>query len=1327
MRAGGNERPMLAPALSSPRMGPGDVVAERFAIEREAGAGGMGCVYQATDRQTGVVVALKVMLGLKHADRFAREAVALASLRDEAIVGYVDHGVTGDGTAWLAMEWLDGEDLADHLARGPLPVADARALVMRVACALDVAHRAGIVHRDIKPSNVFLPARSLARAKLVDFGIARMASGAQTLTRPGSVLGTPSYMAPEQARGAADVGPAADVFALGGLLYECLVGVPAFRGEHAMAVLAKILFEEAPRARAARPDVPLELDALIARMLAKSPAERPSDAGAVLAELARLDLESMLATPARSLPGALGGDEQRYVAALLVVGAVTTCGHAETIAESEALPMPALLDIVARHGGRAEVLADGTLAVLVAGTGGAATDQAARAARCALALRRVLPDEPMLLAMGRADLGATRSIGEVIDRAAELGRGARRGGAVRLDEVAAGLLEVGFEIHRGDAIELLREHEAIESTRTLLGRPTPCVGRERELVLLASYVDECLAEPCARAVVVTAAAGVGKSRLAHEAVRRLRQRNEPISIWITRADATRAGSPFGLLAPLIRQVAGTHEGESLALRHEKLRALLARSLEGDVLEHATVFLAELVGAPFPVGISRLLDDARPDAKRLNEHVRHAWCAWLAAECAAQPLAIVVEDLHWGDAPSASFLDSALRELRDLPFFVLALARPEVSERFPRLWAERGAQEVRLAALGKRPCEALVRDVLGARATAETVDRVVRQAAGNAFFLEELIRAVAEDRAESLPETVVAMAAARLERLSPEARLLLRAASVFGEVFWAGGVAALAGGLAAARVEELLPDLVAAEVIMRRGDGRFAGETEYAFRHALMREAARAMLTDEDRVLGHRLAGHWLEAAGETQAIVLAEHFDVGGEPALAHAWYVRAAAQALEANQFRSVLAHATRALELDAEPSATEIHELRGDAYFALGASADAVRELTAALERVPPSDRDQHVRIRLRIANASFLAFDLAMTLREHGEAALGLLGLDDRPALIAEAMAAVAVADQALGELEAAVRDYPRIKERAGGHYFANEAHLLSAFLWHGDHDELIARGSAYVEAARAQHDIQGMLLVQPAMGLALVGKGLYRDALRLFDEARAGAVRFGNNPMLARTNSMATSMYLEAFDFDEAARLAREARERALTFSFPATSASACIDLLLIAIRSGDMAAAEAQLVETSERVATLEGKGWHGWLFAMRLNQARAELALARGQAEVALDHAASTLAQASHHSRLKYLAIAETTRGRALIATGAHREGVDALRIALGRARRLGDPAVVLRSALALLPEDGDDALLADVRGVVAAMAAELPDTARSSLLASPAVAATLR
>ncbi|MBK9266562.1 MAG: serine/threonine protein kinase [Polyangiaceae bacterium] len=267
-----------------------ELVSGRFEIERLASSGGMAVVYRAIDRTTGTPVALKVLHaeGARFAGHFARESYVLAELDHPGIVRYIAHGSTPSGELFLAMEWLEGEDLAQRCKRGPLAVADTVTLGMRVAQALGAAHARGVVHRDIKPSNLFLPDRDIAQAKILDFGISRP-QATRPATRTGILLGTPGYMAPEQIIGAPTIDPRADVFALGCVLYECLTGRPAFEAEHLMVLLSKMRAPEPPRPVDVRPDVPAALDEIIARMLSSDPAHRPEDGAAVAREIAMLD------------------------------------------------------------------------------------------------------------------------------------------------------------------------------------------------------------------------------------------------------------------------------------------------------------------------------------------------------------------------------------------------------------------------------------------------------------------------------------------------------------------------------------------------------------------------------------------------------------------------------------------------------------------------------------------------------------------------------------------------------------------------------------------------------------------------------------------------------------------------------------------------------------------------------------------------------------------------------------------------------------------------------------------------------------------------------
>ncbi len=907
-------------------MRPGPRIDERFELEELAGTGGMGEVYRARDTG-GALVAVKVLYRANDGARLAREARVLASLHHPAILRYIAHGTCEDGRGYLATEWLEGETLAVRLDRALLSIEDALELGVRLAGALGEAHRAGIVHRDLKPANIFLVGGEIAGVRVLDFGLARIEGAGLTVTQTGSVLGTAGYMAPEQARGERGVEPAADVFSLGCVLFRCLTGKPPFAGDDMLVVLLKIALEEAPRLRETCLDAPQALDDLVAAMLSKVASERPRDGHAVTAALTAIQAglgDSLSSTWRDVQRQRLGQHEQRVLSLVLVSSGEGAAPDEDTqpIASDETRRR-ALRVAADRHKGRLQILADGSVLITLQGAGegeglaglSTASDLAARAARCALAIRPLVGATPIAVVLGRGVLSQAPFAGEIVDgavrlvrRAAPLSARETRGEAraVRIDEATARLVGPTFDVVEIDGAHWLRgEHERPSAERTLLGRPTTCVGREREMSTLEVLFAECVAEPIARAVLLTSGPGMGKSRLCHEVVRRLRGRDEEVEIWEARGDPVGGGSAFGMLGQLLAQAAGFVSGEVEGVRRRKLAARVARVVAPAEAPAVAELLGVIAGARVPdAEASARLRAVRKDPLSIGDPLRRAWLALLAAECAAHPLVLVLEDLHWGDLPTVSLVDEALRALRELPIFVLATGRPEVHALFPRLWEQCELQELRLSRLTRRAGERLAREALGEGANAATVATLVDHAEGNAFFLEELIRAAAEGKG-SMPDTVLSMVQSRLEGMEPAARRVLRAASVFGLGFWSGGVAAMVDE----DVPRWLETLAEREVISSPREGRFPGEAEHAFRHAMVREAAYAMLTEADRALAHRLAGTWLEGAGEGDPRVLARHFELGGELDRAAACYERAAEQALYGNDLEAAIDRAEWAL----------------------------------------------------------------------------------------------------------------------------------------------------------------------------------------------------------------------------------------------------------------------------------------------------------------------------------------------------------------------------------------------------------------------------------
>ncbi len=942
------DSPLTSPAPAQPptplasSLPAGPVIAGRFTLQTLAGHGGMGAVYRATDSLTGQPVALKLLHPAPSPEaprRFTREAELLSTLRHPGIVSYVAHGHSEREQSFLAMEWLEGETLAQRLSCEPLRLEESLTLLRHATHALAAAHQHGIIHRDLKPSNLFLRHGRPEDVVLLDFGLARHTVPSTVMTASQMMIGTPGYMAPEQISHQDPLTPAADVFSLGCVLYECLTGQPPFRASHLVAALAKILFTEPTPLRELRPELPSVLQELLERMLAKQPSHRLPEAKSLLNALeelqARLEAAPGVAVPRGTPPSGLTQAEQQLVTVLLAAPRATA-GHASGPQDSRLALRDSLRTLLTSHGARVELLADGALVLTLVASLGSATDPAALAARCALSLLDRWPEAAVVLTTGRGSLSSHLPVGEAMDRAGQLLRQVESlppdSTPVLLDEVTAGLLGPGFQLTRAPSgLFLLQgEHLGADASRPLLGRPTPCVGREQELALLDMAFTTCVEERTAQAVLVTAPAGTGKSRLRHEFLRRLERREPPALVLLGRGDPMSEGSADGLLAQALRRLCGISGGQPLEECRARLSRRLSQHLPEEHTQQVVEFLGELCALSFPDEHSPRLRAARADPQMMSLQMGRALVSFLKAECAHHPVLLVLEDLHWGDLLSVRRMDEALRELSEHPFMVLALARPEVEQLLPGPWRQR-LQQLPLRGLSRKAGARLVREVLGADVPGALVDKLVEQAAGNTLFLEELIRAVVEGRGETPPETVLAMLQARLMRLEPEARQVLLAASFFGRAFWVGGVRTLLEGEPPVEtLKSWLQQLVEQEWVEPQPASRFPGEHELRFRHALVRDAAYALVPDRHRPEGHGRALDWLERGGESDPRVLAEHAQLGQQPERAVHFYTRAAEQLFERHDIPGVTRcmEAALALHPTGEPL-VQLQALRATAAF--------------------------------------------------------------------------------------------------------------------------------------------------------------------------------------------------------------------------------------------------------------------------------------------------------------------------------------------------------------------------------------------------------------
>ena len=1059
-------------------------------------------MWRARDLETGLSVALKVLKRNSPGARarFEREAQVLHALAHPSIVEYISHGAMPDGRLWIATEWVDGPDLWEVLRPGPMSWTDAARMGAGVAGALAALHRDGVVHRDIKPGNLLLPNGDPASVKVLDLGLAHVRD-APLITAVGVTIGTPGYMAPEQVRGEITIDPAADVFSLGCVIYESLFGERAFGGSHTMAVLVRCLFD--PVALPSR-GLPARLVDLLERMFVKQAAERPS-AEEVQEELLGLsrDLRVALAAPVPREATTLTSQEVRVVSVILVSDARVLDPEAPTLhtTESSGLVQAGgdLTGLAARFGARVERLPDGSVVAILAGLS-TPRERALSAAHCALALRGHFPKLAVVLSTGWGVAGGALPVGPAVDHAIELLPAAPRTG-VRIDPGTARVLGPEFELQKDAGGLVLVGTRRAQATSV---RPAPCFGREKEIATLQAALSRVRARRRSQGFLVTAESGMGKTSLIQAFLTGLT--DSDVQILRTWGDPQET-APYAMAGRAILRAAGIQHGEVIDVRRTKLLARVDQVLPESERQWVADFLGELAGVPMREEESEPLRVARADPQLKARRMRAAWAAWLRAEAAQRPTVLVMDDVHWADRSSVELLRASLGTVEWSRLLLVASSRPIDGD---ELLA--GLQEVmtplKLGPLSLEAGAELVKARLGDATSDGEIQRLLELSRGHPYLLDELTSDRRPDAAGGVPRTIVEVVQSRLDRLRKAERQVLRAASIFGANFWQGGVAELVGPVVEGQpLEECLESLIERGFIVPRPEAAFPGERELSFRHDIVREAVAATLTIADRRVAHRLAGGWLQARGARDAVVLANHFEQGGQPDSAVVWYLRAGREALASDDLARAEALARRGIACGAGD------EVLGALHLVAAEACLWRSELLAAEQhakdaaRLLEGDEDRWCRsVVLLLISAVWLGHDEVVATwlgrlanpgdPDHRSGALcriaGFLAVDGRPELAQEALSAA---------------------ERAGGVAGAPLTLALQrrALAYLNLHDgDLGAVPSALAEASTAFEDVgdlRNAWMERVNRGYVFILLGRYEEAVSTLRDAQKVTERIG----------------------------------------------------------------------------------------------------------------------------------------------------------------------------------------------------------------------------
>jgi len=871
---------------------------ERFVVEREVGRGGAGIVYRAYDLQSERIVALKVIASEagdapEEEARFTREGQLLEKLDHPGIVKIVGFGVFDEnGLPFVAMEWLEGEDLAARQKREPLTIPQAVELTVQVAEALQAAHAAGVIHRDIKPGNLFLckaPGNDGClgpwQVKLVDFGVA--ARSDIRITRMGDVVGTPAYMAPEQARGDAPIDARCDIYSLGATLFELIAGRPPHVGPTVIATLARLVTTAPPRLSELRRETPPEIDNLVSSMLHTDPSSRPSSMTEVLAMLrnASDDVERMswmeqVPDPRSSR---LGSSASRLVTSIVAIRFATASAREralEQLRQRGADAVPLGQDSIVAHLGARRAVGNEAAVGLELGR------RLARAgARVGVASGRARLD-------WAHDLGEVLPVGEVVDRASSLSRDADAG-VVLADATTSELGRGRYEFRtRDDGSSVVGE--PVHGRRGAGG--APFVGRDPELAQVLSAFERSRLDTTPILVSIAGPPGIGKSRLRREVMARISAQAGAPHIVLQRSEAYAQGHALGAAADVLRGIISLPKGATSAEAAKAIVSRLGPSTRDELTAKNRELLARLLAnEPLPEGL---------DPRGSRDVLWLAMTDLVLQVASNEQTAILMEDLQWADPESIGWLDHLLGRATGRALVVMALVRPDFWSEQANRFAGRDHVRLELRPISKRASRAIARAVVGDTVPEDIVERIAEQAAGLPLFAEELARLSASGRDTAHAPTIEAAIQVSLDALDEECRDAVGRLSVFGLTCWDSALESL--GMP--RAESVMKALVASEILTEQNVSRFTGTREWVFKHALVREVAYASLGERERKELHALAAAWLTSMGEDSATV-AGQYDLGEQHVLAAEHWARAAQRALAANALADAMSMAERAL----------------------------------------------------------------------------------------------------------------------------------------------------------------------------------------------------------------------------------------------------------------------------------------------------------------------------------------------------------------------------------------------------------------------------------
>ena len=872
-------------------------------------------------------------------------------------------------------------------------------------------------------------------------------------------------------------------------------------------------------------------------------------------------------------------------------------------------------------------------------------------------------------------------------------------------------LEVKGKVEPLEVFELIEPSEVETRFEASVAKGlTRFVGRKDSMAAIMEPFERIQAGS-GQLVGVVGEAGVGKTRLMLEFKNRL----TPGSYTYLQGQCLHYGDSIIYLPILdiIKSYFEIEEGDREFIIRKKIKEnVLALD---EKLEHTIPSFKEL--------LSLKADDAEylklePKVKRERtfESIRDLF----VRESQNRPLILVVEDLHWIDRTSEEFLDYLIGWLANARIMLILLYRTE----YRHQWGSKTYySKIGLDQLGPESSVELVKAMLeGGQVVPELRELILSRSAGNPLFMEEFTHSLLEngsiekkdqqyvlsrDVSEiDVPDTIHGIIAARMDRLEENLKRTMQVASVIGREF----AFRILQTIIQMR-EDIKTNLLNLQGLEFIYEKRLFPELEYIFKHALTQEVAYNSLLQKRRKEIHEQIGQAIEQIYaerlEEFYEILAYHATAAGQKERALRYLIQASERAHRAASYREEATLLMRAITIAEESGDKHVlPDLRarcGRAYAAIGLWGKAMPELEEALRLLPSPAIEQQAEVMADLAITCFWLMDTP-SLRNYSNKTLSLAKKVNRHDLESAAISGLAGADGLEGQLSSSMEQYKIAIDQCRRHGTAVPAHTLEWYplglYWVGKFEEAIEWSHEAVRKCREYGDSFVLMRALSNLAISLAARGLYKEALQTFEQSQQFGKEYELGRPLARSITMLGGVHLELYDYETAQSITEEARDLAASFNFPPPIISANIDLLFNFARSGKVEKTEALVSKVAEAVG--KTSNWHGWLWKMRFAQAQAEISLARGDGEKAIQFAEKSLHQSQESGRIKYQAAALETRGKALVLMGEKKnEGIENLREAIQLVRQVQNPLMFLRAGYALLCVERDEKLIEEVRGVI--------------------------